>query len=219
MKLFDLNNPVMRGLEKVADLIVLNFFFLLCCIPIVTIGPAFAAMYSVTLKLVRNEESSIVKAFFHSFRANFKQGIAIHMLYIAMAILIFIDVRFGLYAVASIGASGYVLLGIAGFLGTMAIATLIYIYPILAQFENTVFSLLKSAWLLAFRHLPTTLLLATFNAVPFVLISFLNEEVIAFLYLMLILGFSSMALGCSHYLRKVFDQYVPQQEESCEARK
>ena len=32
-------NPVIAFLNKMADLILLNLIFLLCCIPVVTIGP------------------------------------------------------------------------------------------------------------------------------------------------------------------------------------
>ena len=38
MSFFNLDSPVMRFLTKVADLIILNILFLICCIPIVTIG-------------------------------------------------------------------------------------------------------------------------------------------------------------------------------------
>lgn len=46
---------------KVADLIILNLLCILCCLPIVTIGPSLTALHYVTMKMVRNEESYIVK--------------------------------------------------------------------------------------------------------------------------------------------------------------
>ena len=44
MSFFNLDSPVMRFLTKVADLIILNILFLICCIPIVTIGAASTAL-------------------------------------------------------------------------------------------------------------------------------------------------------------------------------
>ena len=41
-KLFDLNNPVMRGLSEIANIILLSCAWLVCSIPIITIGPAFS---------------------------------------------------------------------------------------------------------------------------------------------------------------------------------
>ena len=62
-RLFDTDNIVWRFLGRVADLVILNFLFLLCSIPIVTIGASWTALYSVTLKAVKNEESYIAKGF------------------------------------------------------------------------------------------------------------------------------------------------------------
>ncbi|MFQ9510793.1 MAG: DUF624 domain-containing protein, partial [Lachnospiraceae bacterium] len=54
--LFNLDNPVWRFIGKLVDVALLNLLWIICCIPIVTIGPATTAMYYVTLKLVRDEE-------------------------------------------------------------------------------------------------------------------------------------------------------------------
>ena len=67
-KLFNIDSPVMRFLGKVADLMILNLVTLLCCIPVVTIGASLTAMHYVLLKMVRNEESYIVRSFFKSFK-------------------------------------------------------------------------------------------------------------------------------------------------------
>ena len=74
-KIFDLDNPLMRGLSRATDIVALNVLFLLCCVPVVTIGASAAALYSMTLKMVRNEEPSIWKGFFKAFREDLKQGI------------------------------------------------------------------------------------------------------------------------------------------------
>ena len=44
MKLFNLESPLMRALARIGDLIILNFVWIICCIPIVTIGAATTAM-------------------------------------------------------------------------------------------------------------------------------------------------------------------------------
>ena len=46
-KLFSPDSPAIKFLWKAADLIALNLIWLICCIPIVTIGPSTAAMYCV----------------------------------------------------------------------------------------------------------------------------------------------------------------------------
>ena len=59
-----IDNGVTRFLGKVADFMFLNLLWIVCSIPIITIGVSTTAMYSVMLKLVKNEEGYIVKGFF-----------------------------------------------------------------------------------------------------------------------------------------------------------
>ena len=100
-KLFDIDNPVIAFLSRLADLIGLNFLFLICCLPVFTIGAAWTALYYVTVKMVRKEESYIWKDFFKSFRENFKQATLIwliNMLVLAIFaadMLIKVGVKFG----------------------------------------------------------------------------------------------------------------------------
>ena len=74
-KIFRSDNPFWIGMGSIFDLFVLNLLWLLCCLPIVTIGPATAAFYYAMINLVRGEETYLSKDFFHSFRQNLKQGI------------------------------------------------------------------------------------------------------------------------------------------------
>ena len=61
---FNMDSPVMRFLSRLCDLMILNILCLICCIPIVTIGASITALYSVTLKMVKGEDSYIAKGFF-----------------------------------------------------------------------------------------------------------------------------------------------------------
>lgn len=210
MKLFDLNSPLMRGLAKVWDLIALNFLFMLCCLPVVTIGASVTALFSVELKLVRNEEGSIVKAFFQAFASNFKKSTAVHLLFLIIAFILLADFLFVFYSVADQGPVTYLLLGASGFLALITAMTMQYIYPLLAMFENSVSHTIQTALVLSVRHLPITLALMVLSFAPVLIMLIPNENVIGFAYLMLLIGFSSLALLQSYFLRKVFDQNTPQ---------
>ena len=71
---FNMDNGLFRALGKLADLMLLNILFLVCSLPIFTIGASFTAMYYVTLKLAENEEGYIARGFLKSFKQNFKQA-------------------------------------------------------------------------------------------------------------------------------------------------
>ena len=60
-RFFNMDNKFFTFMSRVADLIILNILCIVCCIPIVTIGPSISAMFYVTMKMVRNEESSLGK--------------------------------------------------------------------------------------------------------------------------------------------------------------
>ena len=61
-KLFRMDSPLMRFLTKIADLMVLNILFCVTSIPLITIGASWTALYSVTLKMVRDEEGSVSRS-------------------------------------------------------------------------------------------------------------------------------------------------------------
>lgn len=61
--IFNLDSPVMQALGKVADLMWLNVLTMICCIPVITIGPSLTAMHYMALKIVRNEECYITRGF------------------------------------------------------------------------------------------------------------------------------------------------------------
>ena len=79
-KFFDMDSPVMRVLNRVGDLMIMNFLMILCCIPVITAGAAFTAMHYVLLKIVRGEEGYLIKGFFKSFKENFKQATILWLL-------------------------------------------------------------------------------------------------------------------------------------------
>ena len=70
--LFNYDNPVWRFIGKLGDLIILNVLWIVCSIPIFTIGASTTAVYYVTLKMVRDEEDSTIKSFFRSFKRDRK---------------------------------------------------------------------------------------------------------------------------------------------------
>ena len=69
MRIFNADSPLMEGLSKITDLVILNLVVLVCCLPVITAGAALTGMHYVLLKMVRNEEGYIVRSYFKSFRS------------------------------------------------------------------------------------------------------------------------------------------------------
>ena len=88
MKLTE-DSPVVTIADQIAEIIVAGFLWLIACIPIITIGPASAALYYTIVKVVRKKHSTVTQAFWYSFKENLKQGIVITLIYLVYAVILF----------------------------------------------------------------------------------------------------------------------------------
>ena len=206
-KIFDLESPLMSGLGKFADLIILNLITIVCCIPVFTIGAAITALHFVCLKMVRDEETYVIKSYFKSFRQNFKQATAIWLI----ELVVFGVLLFDIYLMGHAGITFPVWLPSA-LLAVDALVFMlgIHVFPLLARFENTVATTIKNSVMVGILTLPKTILMVIICAVPVVLIYFF-EQVLA--PLMLLIGISGPAFMCALLYNKTFKRFEPQQED------
>lgn len=206
-KLFRMDSPLMRFLTKIADLMVLNILFCITSIPLITIGASWTALYSVTLKMVRDEEGSVSRSYFRSFRQNFRQATLLWLGVLVVLALLVLDIRV-LNGMAEGTAPGLLRVGVE-ILALLGIMVLQYLFPPLARFEASLADTLKNACMMALAHLPKTALM-TAAAVGAVWITLINNTTIAVgLMVWPLIGFALMAFGNSGILRKIFDSYVP----------
>ena len=87
----NINSSFLKFWDKLIDLLFLNLIMLVCCIPIVTIGPAVTAAYAVLLKMVDDEEGYIYKSYFKYFKSNFKKGMIFGILFMAAVYALYIE--------------------------------------------------------------------------------------------------------------------------------
>ena len=206
-KLFRMDSPLMRFLTKIADLMVLNILFCVTSIPLITIGASWTALYSVTLKMVRDEEGSVSRSYFRSFRQNFRQATLLWLGGLVVLALLVLDIRV-LNGMAEGTAPGLLRVGVE-ILALLGIMVLQYLFPSLARFEASLADTLKNACMMALAHLPKTALM-TAAVVGAVWITLINNTTIAIgLMVWPLIGFALMAFGNSGILRKIFDNYVP----------
>ena len=84
---------LLKMFQRFGDLLFLNVYFTISCIPIITIGAAFTALYTVTNKMVNNEEGPIHQTYIKAFKENFKPATIIWLIdlaYIGMMVLEYI---------------------------------------------------------------------------------------------------------------------------------
>ena len=90
-KLFNADNPFNRFMSRVFDIITVNLLWLLLSLPVITIGASSIALYTMTLRMVRDEEGSLVKGFFKAFRDNFRQSIPVTIIFFILYGLAFFN--------------------------------------------------------------------------------------------------------------------------------
>lgn len=195
-KIFDMDNPLMQALSVAADLLALNILALLCCLPIVTAGAGITAMNDLVIHMARQEETYLVKPFFRSFRANFKQSTLLWLLILAAAALLYFD-----YHAAAVYAP--MLRYPIAAIGVMLLAIAMYAFALLSRYENSVFGTLKNAVSLAIGFFPRTLGMVVFTVAFWVLaIHFYRFGV----PVLVLFGLSLPCYVCALLLRGVFDQ-------------
>lgn len=195
---------------KVADLFLLNIICLICCIPIVTAGASITALYYVTMKMVKNEESYLFRSFFKSFKENLKQATVIHLFMLAAAIILYLDLNIVKAMQGSISQVLHVVFIAFTFLYALL---LLYVYPVLAKFYNSIKNTFSNAFLMSIRHLPYTVLMVLITLCPLLILFIPDFRVQSTLILLFILGGPACIAYCnSKFFVKIFEKYIPEEE-------
>ena len=211
-RFFNMDNKFFVFMGKIADLCMLNLLCIICCMPIVTAGASLTALYYVTMKMVRNEEAYIFRSFFRSFKQNFKQATVINIIMLAAAALLYIDTNIA----GKMGQPAGKILGMIFAAFTLLyVMILLYVYPLLAKFYNSVKNTFKNAILMAIRHLPYTILMLLICACPILILFIPSFQIqMSLIMLVILFGPAVIAYGNSHFFVRIFDKYIPEESVS-----
>lgn len=203
--LFNYDGPVMSAMSRIADLIILNILTVLCCIPIITAGAALTALHYMTIKMVRKEECYIVRGYFKSFKQNFKQATIIWLILLVAMFIIWGDFFILNSGIISLPKAFSVIIMAVGFLFMMMV---IYTFPVLARFDNTIRNTLKNAFFMSILNLPRTLLVIVIYVLPFVIL--LTAPIL--MPIIFLGGLSIPVYLASYMFVKIFKKFEPQEE-------
>ena len=166
--LFNPDSALMITMSQVTDIIFLSLFWLVCSFPVVTIGPASAALYDAVYYSFRRGEKHSWSRFFRSFRSNLKSGILPGIVYLVIFGLggwILIRIwNAAVWEQVSFGA-----FSAAAFVVVLLLGILSVLFPLMSRFNNSLAALLRNTVLLALVNLPHTLGLGLVNAISILL--------------------------------------------------
>lgn len=199
-----------RFMRAMADLLILNVLTLLCSLPVITIGPVLCALFTVTLKIARDEPVKTVHEFFTAIKKNFFQGMILGAIAVFAAIVIYVD---GAYAFSLDGTFRIVFCVITGIIGAVWLTYVCYVFALQARYEAPVQSQIKNAFLLAFVSPLKTVMMWVVLAIPVLLALYLPWKFVAYMSSLYLMFGVSLPVFCnSVILRKVFDRFDPPSE-------
>ncbi len=208
---FGYDGPFFSVLNRISDIIILNVLWIVCCIPIVTIGASTTAMLYVTMKIVNGEDAYIVRKFFKSFKENFLQSTVIWLIMLAVGAVLVCNF-FWLLPNMKVNDTVYTLFFSATCLTTLIyVMILVWLFALQARLENKIKNTFSNALLLSFRHLPTTILLILLVFVPIALVT---QTFATLFYVWFLVAGAGIGLICSLLYNRIFNIYIKPAGES-----
>jgi len=183
MKFFSYESKFSQILLKLCWSCYLNLLWFICSLPIVTIGASTTALYYASLKLVREEDSSLTRQFFRSFRENFKQATVLWLILLGVGLFLgadgYILYHLRLSAAGPLAVMWTLILAVVIAASVVYVIVLLYVFPLLASVCNTNRAMLKNAFLIGTHYLFATILIfAVHFAMFFVVVAWFTPLIV-----------------------------------------
>ncbi len=148
--IFSYESKFFQFLVQLANLIFLNFLFLLCCLPVFTIGAAQAGLMNAT-RIMQDPEndSSWLKAFFRGFSSGF---LRITVIWAVCLVIIgfMLQMLFAVIYFDAIWHNGPMISAILALAAFMLFQSMVMAFH--SRFDCTALQLIRSAWFMILMH-------------------------------------------------------------------
>lgn len=202
--LFSYDNPVMQALMYIGDLIILNILFILCCLPVFTIGAAQSGLYNaVRVMQDKEDDSSCAAAFFRGFTNGFKRITIVWLAFLVIFTLLSYNC-ICVYLFESLGFGAATVFAIIGLCLCAILYTSMSLFH--SRFDCTVKQLFRNGLLLILAH-PLRITVAAALSLSFpllIVLDFYTFTIMAPVFLAL--WFSTAALFGYTCVKKPFQE-------------
>ena len=202
--LFHYDGYLNRILTKLMYIVALNLLFLICSIPVITIGASCTAMYTVLFRFVRNDEPDILKTFFKAFRENLKKASCIWAAMLAAAGTLAVN-YYALYHMD--GGWTEALRVFFYFIFIIWVMLWVYIFPAAAYYKNSVLGYFQFSVRVAIANLPVTAAIILIQAAMLLAILFFAQYMQMAVILLICCVFSLPAYFSTGFLVKIFERF------------
>lgn len=205
MKFFSIDSPLYKFMCQLFDIFKLNMLWILCSIPVITIGASTTAAFHVALKMVDDEEGYIGREFMKAFKRNLVQGSVMGILTMVGIYAIWLDLQL---CRAKEYSLGFVLVTVI--LIAFMILGNIYAYALLARYDNTIKETFQNSFLISVRYfIPTVVLVLLIVFEVLIIMWNLTTYFVGFL-----IGPASIIYTISATAKKHFNILEAMKEES-----
>lgn len=189
------DSPIITTGIKLTNLLILNLYWIIGCLPVITIGVSTIAAYTVTLKMVDDREgSSMTVQFWKAYVKNLKHGIPLSLILLAGCGSIWMDVKMIQAHTGDI--MGLLTAGIV--LLILLLLHFLYAFPLEARYQNKLLAGLANARGIFLYDLRRSLIVTAILLAEFLLVTQLNTPLrtfsILFLPILMIYTISKTAL-------------------------
>lgn len=197
--IFNPQNRFWSFIEKIVNLCVLSFLWLLFSLPIVTAGASTTAMFQYTLKLARDEEGYVWQTFWKGFKQNFVQATVLWILMAAAGAFLVLD----LYCCQFLPFPGTVKWAARVVLVSLLfvyLLTSLYVFPLAAFFRVTLKKAVVHSFIMAVGNLYVSVTILVIYGIFAVITYFLPE--------FFMVWFTIASYASSHLFGSVFRKYM-----------
>ena len=207
-RMFNPESMVWKPLGFIGDLVVLSLLWCLCSIPLVTLGPATAALYDTVVHTLRRKEGSFFSRFFDTFRRELKEGALLTLLWAAAAFLLGLALYGLRLLVPGFGERGAAVTLAELLLTFLYLAAASWVFPTLSRFTMGVREISSACLKLAPGFAPRSAAMALMNAL-LILVS--TKYVVPLMFAPALVSYLS-----SYLIEPVFRRYEDAQRPDTE---
>lgn len=181
----------------------LGFLWILCSLPIITIGASSTALYYAMVKCIKKGDGYIAKEFFRSFRMNLIPGTILWVLIAAATFAMHLNI--GILIKETDGKVGLFFICVYAITSIYILAASCYIFPALSRFDMNVGWFVKIGLYMVVRYFGTTLAL--------LLVLVCAMGLIWKIPMLMFFLPGPVAFVMSDFLERVLKKHEPQNEE------
>lgn len=166
MSFFEQDSPFSTVMSRIGDLGMVNIAWVVCSLPVVTIGASTSAMYEVVRSLHEGHDQHVLRQFGHAFTRRLGTSVAMTAIAAAFLALVAFNLRWLTLPQAS-SAMSAVAYGVIVFLAAVVLAGAGFIFPAMSRSKLSLWQQIRQSFRIAAFHPLTAVGTLALNLLPF----------------------------------------------------